>query len=683
MSGTTTTSITDTSATIPWQGYTIATDKSSVTLDDTVEVTVKPTPLTTNVFYNWDAVNQLPTFTQKLAALKAGTLKDRFWTACIGDSTTAGEYNSGGSDVTTDIDATSYPAMLAKTLRDGGLRVSYDAIMGDKNSIGGDPRVALVGTAKSTLSSLGGRAYQLLAAGDAVTFSPTDGQTYDQVTLLYFDYKGNTSLTVTVDDQAPQTSNAFTGDYVATFQTFKFTESVFKEVTVSSTDAVEKAFVFLVLEHSTNPYLTIVNCGNEGATSSGIVGPIDPSTYAAYNSPNIIQTMKFDATIINVGVNDMHGSADPATFIPAIVPTLQTYKAAGTDIIMAVPQPWNLSTYTSLTTTYRSTMESVCDENNWPLVDLSNAFNNSVTDPVVYSLHPQPQMYADIGTIFAERLSNPSADAIATRKVVVTLGDGKVGGSFNPTTVEFDAGSNASKTSTYSAATIGNITLTGTNDSTLTNGTGALAVTAKPIPPSKITTELSSDTVTTGTEVEVTYTLDEPALVAVTLTGWSNGSGVFSPASVVIPVGSTTATMNFTPSTVEKISVGSTSSVSTINPSNATLTVSAPPTAPDAPTFSLTPGYGQVTVTVDAPASDGGSAITGYPIYVSTTELTSASTPVATLVEPGDYTVTGLTQGSVIYVSAGATNAIGTTTGVLKTTVGHTRSYVYGVPTGS
>lgn len=78
--------------------------------------------------------------------------------------------------------------------------------------------------------------------------------------------------------------------------------------------------------------------------------------------------------------------------------------------------------------------------------------------------------------------------------------------------------------------------------------------------------------------------------------------------------------------------------------------------APEAPTFTLTPGDKQITVAVTASASDGGAAITGYPIVVN-----DASTPVTTLAAAGSYVIPSLTDGTAYTVKVGATNSVGTT----------------------
>ncbi len=83
-----------------------------------------------------------------------------------------------------------------------------------------------------------------------------------------------------------------------------------------------------------------------------------------------------------------------------------------------------------------------------------------------------------------------------------------------------------------------------------------------------------------------------------------------------------------------------------------------PATAPGAPTIgTATAGHGSATVTWTAPASNGGSSITGYLItpYIGTTEQTAI-----TVGDLLSYDVTGLTNGITYTFTVAAINAINT-----------------------
>ncbi|HEY1989790.1 MAG TPA: fibronectin type III domain-containing protein [Acidimicrobiales bacterium] len=93
-------------------------------------------------------------------------------------------------------------------------------------------------------------------------------------------------------------------------------------------------------------------------------------------------------------------------------------------------------------------------------------------------------------------------------------------------------------------------------------------------------------------------------------------------------------------------------------------TVAPPPviTVPGAPTLvSATPGNASVTLTWTPPASDGGSAITGYNVFVGTASGGESSTPAngSTLVSGNTFTVTGLTNGTPYFFTVKAVNSVG------------------------
>ncbi len=83
-----------------------------------------------------------------------------------------------------------------------------------------------------------------------------------------------------------------------------------------------------------------------------------------------------------------------------------------------------------------------------------------------------------------------------------------------------------------------------------------------------------------------------------------------------------------------------------------------PPSVPGTPTgLAANAGNGQVALAWSAPASDGGSPITGYAIYRATSS--GAETLLTTVGVVTSYTDPGLTNGTTYYYQVAARNAIG------------------------
>jgi predicted phage tail protein len=107
-----------------------------------------------------------------------------------------------------------------------------------------------------------------------------------------------------------------------------------------------------------------------------------------------------------------------------------------------------------------------------------------------------------------------------------------------------------------------------------------------------------------------------------------------------------------------------------------------PATLPGVPTgLTATRGNAQVTLSWTAPASDGGSRVSGYLIYQGTSPGGENTTPVnGSLVTATSSTVTGLTNGTTYYFKVTAVNGVGE--GRASSEVSAVPATVPGAPTG-
>ena len=92
----------------------------------------------------------------------------------------------------------------------------------------------------------------------------------------------------------------------------------------------------------------------------------------------------------------------------------------------------------------------------------------------------------------------------------------------------------------------------------------------------------------------------------------------------------------------------------------ASATPHAAATVPSAPQgLAAAGGNGSVALSWSAPASDGGSAVTGYDVYRGTSTGGESGTPVASNVTGRSFTDTGLVNGTAYFYTVTAVNAVG------------------------
>ncbi|MGH9090351.1 MAG: beta strand repeat-containing protein, partial [Acidimicrobiales bacterium] len=193
----------------------------------------------------------------------------------------------------------------------------------------------------------------------------------------------------------------------------------------------------------------------------------------------------------------------------------------------------------------------------------------------------------------------------------------------------------------------------GTGTSPVSSPAYATASASAPGPVTNLTASAASG--------QVTATWTPPANNGgSTVTGYT---ATLSPCSTTCTqtLGTATTTATFTGLTngdTYSVSVAASNTAGT-GPSSS---VSAKPTGtPGVPTITrATPGNGQVTLTWSAPASNGGSPITGYVVNVATGVTPPSTVPTGST--GTSFTVTGLTNGTPYTFSVAAVNGNGTGT---------------------
>lgn len=188
-----------------------------------------------------------------------------------------------------------------------------------------------------------------------------------------------------------------------------------------------------------------------------------------------------------------------------------------------------------------------------------------------------------------------------------------------------------------------------------------------PNAPTNVSATASAGATTTGT---ATVTFTAPAATASPITSFTvvvrDGATVVQTITGIPATATSRTVTGLVNGTTVTLSVSAVTALG--NGPEGTSNAVTPRGLPGAPTGVVaTAGNAQATVTWVAPASDGGSAITGYTVVVRRgTTLVSTSTVAANL---RTFTATGLTNGSAHTFTVNAVNAFGPSTAVTSNTV--------------
>lgn len=181
----------------------------------------------------------------------------------------------------------------------------------------------------------------------------------------------------------------------------------------------------------------------------------------------------------------------------------------------------------------------------------------------------------------------------------------------------------------------------------------AVGATAELLPATALTFTGPSSGATGAASTNFTVVANGSLASSVTVSLSDGGAGgSFTPSSLTLTSGSTSATFTYTAASAGAKTLSITNNGGLTNPSSLTYTASAA-TVPGAPTIgTATAGDAQATVSFTAPGSNGGSAILDYTVTSSPGGFTAtgASSPL---------TVTGLSNGTAYTFTVTARNAIG------------------------
>jgi hypothetical protein len=152
------------------------------------------------------------------------------------------------------------------------------------------------------------------------------------------------------------------------------------------------------------------------------------------------------------------------------------------------------------------------------------------------------------------------------------------------------------------------------------------------------------------------------------ITGYNVYRGTSAGGESATPVATNVTTTSFTDTaltngTTYYYTVAAVNSVGTSPQSNeaSATPVAVQATVPSAPqSLAAVAGNSSVSLSWSAPASDGGSPVTGYNVYRGTSAGGESATPVASNISGTTFTDTGLVNGTTYFYTVAAVNAVGT-----------------------
>jgi lysophospholipase L1-like esterase len=347
--------------------------------------------------FNYNPAAQLFNFRKARANVINGVASSRCKILCFGDSTTQGVTTGSTSNYRPTV---SYPAQLVTALKAYGYPVQQDNFAGVPINV--DSRIVLVGSAEASgAASLGGPLIQSVASsGDGADFTISTAATYDHVTVGYLDATG--SFTVGLNGGTTQTvTMGNTGNIVYT--DLAFTSGSHSVINIRCNAAglfIQSAGFW----NSANPSIEIINGGIGGLTTA-IVGTGAVTNYGDF--PGAYQYMP-QLMILNLGTNDINnGSPSISSALSNMALIVSTMQSINCDILVILPEPFSSTNYASLFPQFRSGMQALSLQYNFPILDMSNRWLNSYSTAgnlMASILHPSTAGYNDWALKLADML---------------------------------------------------------------------------------------------------------------------------------------------------------------------------------------------------------------------------------------------------------------------------------------
>ena len=310
------------------------------------------------------------------------------------------------------------------------------------------------------------------------------------------------------------------------------------------------------------------------------------------------------------------------------------------------------------------TLTENADKTTWTATGWENGSAVTTAPSTTYTLTGNTTVDVNTPVVYTVTPNNagPSKDT------VITFSDGGAGGVFTPATVTLSAGSTTAQTTSYTNATAGNVTISTTNNQSLTNPTAISLSVINTTPTTTPSTTYSLSGATTGyvsSALTLKLVANNQGPVSDTTITFSDGGagGTFSPTTATLKAGSTKEVdVTYTPAAAGTVTITTTNNTSLTDPAALTITVEAA-----TPTTAYTlkaPATAYVTQAVEIDLTPNGTGTTAdVTVTLSDNGAGGAFSSTTVTFKAGDASTQKVTYtpASATTISISATNSGGLT----------------------